>query len=519
MEWTREMVQEWKRCRDDIVYFAENYCYITHVDEGTIRISLRDYQKRMLRAVAENRLSINLLSRQLGKSTCIGIFLAHFSIFNESKVSGILAHKGRMAAEVLDRTKKIIELLPEFLQPGIEEWNKNSISLENGCKIGAYASSPEAVRGESFSLIYIDEVAFIPHTQWIDTWNSILPTISSGRKSRLIMTSTPCGMNHYFDLWNGAQKQVGKGGFYPLLATWEEDDTRLYNSKDVFDDGEEWKATQIAASSEEAFLQEHECSFMGSSNTLVEGFKLSKMHPLKPYKIDEQSQHDQKLEIFEWPDQQRRYVMTVDVAEGRGQDSSAFSIWDVSDMPYVQVAAYNNNRISPMLLPALLYKWGKEYNDAGILVELNANGLMVASDLLSDMEYDNVIAMGASDLDIGVKTTRSTKAIGCSTLKDLVEKNMMVINSKENIDQHKHYVESGKSWNAEAGWHDDLVMTNVIFAYLTTTEIFQEYVNTTDQSLAKNVFRKEIEEISNEELPFVIQEDGIGEDHDEPLMF
>lgn len=155
--WTKEMIDEWKRCRNDILYFAEKYCAITHIDYGVIGVNLRNYQRDMLKIMVDNRMSINTLSRQLGKSTAVAIFLAHYVCFNKDKAVGILAHKQSMSVEVLDRTKQCIELLPDFLQPGISEWNKGSISLDNGSSISAYASGPDAVRGNSFALIYIDE--------------------------------------------------------------------------------------------------------------------------------------------------------------------------------------------------------------------------------------------------------------------------------------------------------------------------------------------------------------------------
>lgn len=253
IHWSQHMMDEWMKCRDDIVYFAENYCSIVHIDHGVIKVQLRDYQKDMLEIMANYRTSIHNLSRQLGKTTATSIFLAHFVCFNEAKNVGILAHKGSMAAEVLERTQQALELLPDFLQPGIVSWNKNSIELENGCKISAFASSPDSVRGNSFALLYLDEAAFIE--RFDDTWKAILPVISSGRKSKIILTSTPNGLNHWYQLWEAAIKTVD--GFKPYTAIWTSVKERLYNENDEFDDGKEWTKKQISASCKEAFLQEH----------------------------------------------------------------------------------------------------------------------------------------------------------------------------------------------------------------------------------------------------------------------
>ena len=253
IQWTNEMVSEWLKCRDDIVYFAETYCAITHIDYGTIKVQLRDYQKDMLKIMSENRMSVSKLSRQLGKTTAVAIFLAWYVCFNKSKNVGILAHKGSMSAEVLDRTKQSIELLPDFLQPGIVEWNKGSIQLDNGSAISAYASSPDAVRGNSFSLIYIDECAFIPN--FIDAWLAIQPVISSGRHSKIIITTTPNGMNHFYDIWTAAVDK--KSSFVPYEAIWNSVKERLYNDDDIFDDGWQFSSTTIGASTIEQFRQEH----------------------------------------------------------------------------------------------------------------------------------------------------------------------------------------------------------------------------------------------------------------------
>lgn len=251
--YTREMVKEWKKCRDDIIYFAETYCVITHIDYGTIKVQLRDYQRDMLKIMHSKRMTVCNLSRQLGKTTVVAIFLAHFVCFNKDKAIGILAHKGSMSAEVLDRTKQAIEFLPDFLQPGTYSWGKNSIELDNGSTVGAFASSPDAVRGNSFALVYVDECAFIPN--FIDAWLAIQPVISSGRRSKIIITTTPNGLNHFYDIWEGAVS--GKSGFSPYTAIWNSVKERLYNENDKFDDGWEWSAQTMASSSLEQFKQEH----------------------------------------------------------------------------------------------------------------------------------------------------------------------------------------------------------------------------------------------------------------------
>lgn len=494
IQWTQEMLNEWVRCRDDIIYFAENYCSIVHIDYGVIKVQLRDYQKDMLRIMFDNRMSQHNLSRQLGKTTAVAIYLAHFVCFNEAKNVGILAHKGSMSAEVLDRTKQALELLPDFLQPGVITWNKNSIELENGCVISAFASSPDAVRGQSFALLYLDEAAFIENFE--ETWKAILPVISSGRRSKIILTSTPNGLNHWYNLWEASIK--GISGFEPYNAIWVSVKERLYCDNGKFDDGKEWATKQIGASSLEAFNQEHRTFFMGTSGTLISGFKLSKM-TFKDIEARE------SFYRYNYPMSDHKYIITVDCAEGRGQDYTAFHVIDVTEYPYKQVAVYHSNRISPLLFPTVLMKYATEYNEALVYIELNSVGGTVAKTLYIDLEYENVITDSSKDL--GLKQTKPTKAIGCSTLKDIIEKDKLILQDKNTVMEFRTFVEKGVSWAAQEGFHDDLVMGLVIFAYLTTQERFGDLIDT-ERNIGNDTFKDEMDNIYDEFAPMMLFDDN-----------
>ena len=494
IQWTQEMLDEWVRCRDDIIYFAENYCSIVHIDYGVIKVQLRDYQKDMLKIMFDSRMSQHNLSRQLGKTTAVAIYLAHFVCFNEAKNVGILAHKGSMAAEVLDRTQQALELLPDFLQPGVITWNKNSIELENGCCISAFASSPDSVRGQSFALLYLDEAGFIENFE--ETWKAILPVISSGRRSKIILTSTPNGLNHWYNLWEGSLK--GTSGFVPYTATWTAVKERMYTEEGIFDDGKEWSRTSIGASSLEAFNQEHNCHFMGTSGTLISGFKLSKMSFREV-----ESEGDFYRYVSPIPG--HKYIMGVDCAEGRGQDYTAFHIIDVTAYPYEQVGVYYSNQISPLLLPTVLLKYAMEYNNAWCYIELNSTGGTVAKTLFVDLEYENVICDSTKDL--GMKQTKVTKAIGCSTLKDLVEKDKLIIHDKNTVMEFRTFVEKGVSWAAQEGFHDDLVMALCVFSYLTSQTMFSDFVES-ERNVGNDIFKREMDEIYDEFVPVVFVDIG-----------
>ncbi|QPI17865.1 terminase large subunit [Pectobacterium phage POP12] len=496
-KYTTIMEDEWIKCRDDIVYFAETYCAITHIDYGTIKVQLRDYQKDMLRGMCDNRFYVAKLSRQLGKTTCTAIFFAHFVCFNKDKDVGILAHKLSMATEVLDRVKQAIELLPDFLQPGIVEWNKGSIELDNGCSIGAFASSPDSVRGNAFAVIYLDEAAFIG--QWEDTWLAIQPVISSGRRSKIILTTTPNGLNYFYDLWSASVE--GKTGFTTYESNWTAVKERLYNDKtDMFDDGYSWSASQIGASSKEAFLQEHMGEFNGSNGSLISGWKLSKMTWI------DVTPDDGMFYQYKKPEEGNKYIAVLDPAEGRGQDYHALHIIDITKFPFEQVAVFHSNKTSHLILPDVILRYLNMYNEAWIYIELNSTGHSVAKSLFSELDYENVICDSYSDL--GMKQSKRTKAVGCSTLKDLIEKNKLIINNKNTIAEFRTFSENGVSWKAEDGYHDDLVMSLVCFAWLTTQQKFTEFCDNDDLRLANEVFAREREALYDDYMCAVIVTSG-----------
>lgn len=427
-------------------------------------------------------------------TTAVAIFLAHYVCFNKAKSVGILAHKGSMSAEVLDRTKQAIELLPDFLQPGIVEWNKGNITLDNGSSIGAYASSPDAVRGNSFSLIYIDEVAFV--SNWDDCWLAIQPVISSGRHSKIVMTTTPNGMNHFYDIWTAAVEN--KSGFVPYESEWNAVKERLYNDDDVFDDGWSFSSKAIYGSSVEQFRQEHKGVFSGGSGTLISGMKLAILNHSTPIN----SNDDTRFFKFKEPDPERKYIATLDSAEGRGQDYHSLNIIDVTGEQWEQVAVLHSNTISHLILPDIILKYLIEYNEAPIYIELNSTGVSIAKTLYMDLEYENVICDSFNDL--GMKQTKRTKAVGCSVLKDLIEKDKLKLNYKETISELRTFIVKGVSWAAEDGYHDDLVMGLVIFAWLTTQQKFADYADKDEHRLASDVFRTELEEMNDDYAPVVI---------------
>ncbi|WWD12685.1 hypothetical protein CPL00187_CDS0001 [Escherichia phage GoldenSnicker] len=339
--------------------------------------------------------------------------------------------------------------------------------------------------------------AFIQN--WTDCFLAIQPVISSGRESKMIMTTTPNGLNHFYDIWQSAID--GKSGYVPYEAVWHSVKERLYNKADIFDDGYEWSSQAIAGSSLEQFLQEHNAEFFGSSGTLIRATTLSRLSFIDVV-------NDNGFYQFEKPKEGRKYVATLDCSEGRGQDYHALQIIDITEFPYNQVAVYHSNTTSHFILPDIVFKYLMMYNECPVYIELNSTGVSIAKSLAMDLEYDNIIC--DSFIDLGMKQSKRSKAMGCSALKDLIEKDKLIINHKGTIQELRTFSEKGVSWAAEEGFHDDLVMSLVIFGWLTTQEKFAEYAGKDEMRIASEIFRKELDELGEEYAPVVIYDGANG---------
>lgn len=491
MRLTPEMAQEWLKCRDDIVYFVKTYMRIVHVDHGMVLFKTWAFQDKMLKNMDKHRFFISKCPRQVGKSIVTAAFILHYIIFNKSKNVGILANKASTSSEILDRVKKGFRYLPDFLQQGVRIWNKNSIELENGSKVSSHATSSSSVRGQSFSMLFIDEVAFIPRHEWEEFWKSTYPTISSGQETKVIMVSTPDGMNHFYDMWSKAVSN--KSDFFPFSIHWS----------DVPGRDDKWKQQTIRNTSLEDFMQEYECQFRSSSGTLVNVNKIE-MLMLDAVEIP----HREYFYQYKPPIDGHEYVMSVDVSEGRDMDYSVAVIIDVTTYPYELVAIFRSNKISPLLLPQILHRHAMTYNEAQILVELNSQGLLVAKEIYMDLEYENLVQFGG--IDLGIKTTKRTKPIGCSTLKDLIEKDKLLINSKLVVDELTTFVAQKQSYSALEGYHDDLVMALVVFSYFTTLDSFENFVDRSKR-LPDELFSEEIARLDDDDgmVGFILHDDGV----------
>ena len=503
IEWTEEMVQEFVKCAKDPIYFAEKYIQIVHVDHGLIPIECYDYQKEIIEKTTKNRRVCVVTSRQAGKTTTAVCLILHYILFNDHKLVALLANKGDAAREILDRIKTAYEALPKWLQQGVIEWNKGSVEFENGSKIIAAATSSSAIRGKSVSFLYIDETAFVEN--WDEFFASVFPTISSGTSTKILLTSTPNGLNHFYKTCEGAKE--GKNGYEFVQVLWT----------DVPGRDEKWREETLAAMDfdTEKFAQEMECEFLGSSGTLISGWKLKQL----VYK--EAVKEVGGIVVYDEPKPQGNYVIVVDVSRGKDLDYSAFQVIDISQMPYVQVGAYRNNMITPVDYAAAVHAAAKYFNEANILVEVNDIGEQVATIIFEEYEYENMlltenngregkrllsgVAGFSGKADRGIRTTKSVKSIGCSMIKLLVEQNQLIINDFETIREMSTFSQKGTSYEAEPGNHDDLMMCLVLFGWLSNQRFFKEL---TDINTVINLKEMNEEKVFSELVPFGIVDDG-----------
>lgn len=504
-QWTPEQLQEMALCMMDPIYFAEKYIKIVHVDRGLIPLHMYDYQKDIATKIFNNRRVAVLTARQAGKTTTAVAIILHYIIFNEHKNVGILSNKGEGSKEVLERVKLAYENLPKWMQHGIVEWNKNSIELENGCKVYAGTTTSSSIRGKSIAFLYIDECAFVEG--YDDFFASVYPTISSGEETKLLMTSTPNGLNHFFKICEGAKQ--GSNGYQYTEVTWD-----LVPGR-----GEAWKQETLEALNfdQEKFAQEYECQFLGSSGTLIDGATLKFLQTA----YREPIHSGQGLSAYELPQKGNTYVCVADVSRGKGLDYSAFHIFDVTKMPYKQVLTYRNNLVTPVDYADIIFRTTKSYNNAYILIEINDIGGQVSDTLHFDFEVETLLYTESagrsgkrisggfgSNVDKGIRTTKQVKSIGCSILKLLVEQKQLLVSDFSTINELSTFSRKGVSYEAEPGCHDDLVMGLVLFAWLSTQTFFKDI---TDINTMMRLREKSDEEIMDDLLPFGFTYDDIEE--------
>ena len=490
---TEEEVREYVKCSQDPTHFIENYVKIISLDKGFIKIKLYPFQKDAIEKINDNRKIIVKAGRQVGKTTMVVGYILWYILFNEEKFVAILANKASTAREILSRVKIAYEALPLWLQQGVRTWNKGDIELENNCRVMATSTASSAIRGFSISLLYLDEFAFVPSNIADDFFTSVYPTISSGTTSKILISSTPNGMNHFYKMWTEAIENVN--GFTTIEANW-----RQVPGRD-----QKWADDQKSVLGEEKFLQEMECEFMGSSGTLLSAAGLKSLAFVKPVHLSESG-----IKIYQEPISNHNYMLIADTSRGKGLDYSAYLVIDTTVIPYRVVSTYKDNNISPLVYPSIIKRICEYYNQAYALIEINDNGQQVADSLFEDYDYENILSTVEIKGKIavtwgygnksyrGIRTTKSVKRLGCSIMKNIIESQKIIIQDFDLIAELSTFIAKGTSFEAEEGSHDDLVMCLVLFSWMTNQQFFAELTNT---DIKARMYQEQMKQIEEEQLP------------------
>ena len=504
-EFTATQIEEFIKCKDDPVYFAKKYIQIVSLDSGLVPFDPYDFQEKLIKRFHEHRFNICMMPRQTGKSTTSVAYLLHYVVFNDSVNVGILANKAATARELLGRLQLAYENLPKWMQQGVLAWNRGSLELENGSKILAASTSASAVRGMSFNILFLDEFAFVPNHIADSFFASVYPTITSGKSTKVIMVSTPHGMNHFYRMWHDAERKQNE--YVPTSVHWSEVPGR----------DEKWREQTIANTSEQQFKVEFECEFLGSVDTLINPAKL------RALVYENALKSSNGLDVYVEPQKDHEYMCTVDVARGMDNDYSAFVVVDITSYPHQVVAKYRNNSIKPMLFPSIIHDTIRGYNNAWVLCEVNDIGDQVASILNYDLEYPNllqcsmrgragqIVGQGFSGkkTQLGVKMSKAVKALGCSNLKTMIETDKVIFKDYDIISELTTFIQKRTSFEAEEGCNDDLAMCLVIYAWMVDQDYFKEL---TDQDVRKRLYEDQKDQIEQDMAPFGFISDGLDDD-------
>lgn len=512
IEFTEEQLKEYLACSQDPVYFMEHHMKIVTLDHGLQTIELYDFQKEIVRTVHNNRFCICKIPRQSGKTTCMMGEVVHQVLFNPNYKVAILANKLKTATEIMDRVKIIYENLPKWMQQGVVEWNKTSITLENGSKIICSSTSSSAVRGSSFNFLLLDEFSFVPDEIAEDFFASVYPTITAGNTTKTVIVSTPNGMNLFYKMWQNAK--AGRSNFVPIEAHWWQVPGR----------DEKFKAETIKNTSERHWAAEYCCDFLGSTDTLIKTSKIATLSFTEPIMRTEDG-----LAVYESPKEGNIYMMMVDTSRSLGLDYNAFTVIDVTEMPYKVVAKYRNNRIPVAVYPNVIFSVATKYNQSNILVEINDIGQQVADIIRDEMEYDNLLEInvkgkkgqkvgavfGGTKSYNGVKMSNQTKKVGCYAIKEMIEGDKLLLNDFDIIAEISTFIAKNNSYEASSGYNDDLVSTLVMFGWLSTQPFFKDLVN---MDVRRRIYDEKLKKLEDDLMPFGYIDSGNEEDESVKLL-
>ena len=462
-EWTSAMVSELKKCSKNILHFAENYFYIVNLDRGKEKIKLHTYQKRILRSLRDNRFVVFLSSRQSGKTTLMTIYALWIACFFEDQRILIVANKEQTAINIFKRVRLAYEQLPNYLKPGAVEYGKTSMVLGNGSSIGISTTSSDAGRGDSCNVLILDELAFIDDGMVQDFWKSVYPIISSSKRSKIFVASTPNGTGNLFhELYSGAVE--GNNGWKPERVDWWEVPGR----------DEEWKEKTIRSlGSREYFDQEFGNVFLQSGESSLSEVLFEKM--MSECRDPEFVFENGKYKVWEEPNEQSLYVVGVDVAEGVNSNYSVVQVLDITDLKQIkQVAMYADNNIVPFNFISKLLEILKQWGAPPVLIERNNCGAQVVDQLKITHNYENIVTyspkINGSDYAKrpGVIAHTNTKYRGVTNMRYWInELNVVKLAEKETVNELKNFVRyPNGTWAARQGNHNDDRVMSLIWALM-----------------------------------------------------
>ena len=500
--YTQEQICEIIKCKADKEYFIKKYCYIINQDIGLIKFNLYKYQKRLLKKITSSKRLIVKAPRQSGKTITMAADILHYVLFNDNKTVAIVAHKATAAKDVLARIKLMYEHLPYWMQQGVRTWNKKNIKLENNNEIITGATTSSSIRGRAISYLYLDEFAFVSSTLFDEFFKSVYPTVASAKTAKIVMSSTPNGLNHFYKFWTEAIEKIN--GFKYFAVKWN----------DIPGRNAAWRKKTINEIGLEEFRQEFETEFLGSSHTLICAEKLRALAFKNPIfkqfdgklKVYEKAKVDEVIEngkiIKRTP---HTYVAVCDVAEGVGEDASTVQVVDVTTLPYSLAASYEDDEIPTNIYHTIIDALAKMYNNAVVIIENNAIGSEVNTMLFEDTEYENIFFDKKKN---GMRMTKHTKKIGCAKLKVMLENDQLAIHDFDTIRQLSKFIKFKHSFKGEAGSHDDLVTPLILFAYFMGNKLWVErWLDI--ENVHKLMFKKRLEQIESEDLPFGYFNNGI----------
>ena len=412
-------------------------------------------------------------------------YIVYYIIFNQHKTVSICANKEATSKEIFQRVRKMFEKLPNWLKPGVIEWNKKSVELDNGCSVFVGSTSSSSISGKSVNFLYIDEVALISKKMAEDFFDSVLPVVAADPNAKIVQSSTPKKLNHFYRSWQDAVN--GRSGYKHLKVEWW----------DVPGRDEAFKEKIVKEKGLDHWLQEYATEFLGAGGTLISGRTLKELVQLPPI----ETLHDKKYRVYENPINNRKYMVFVDVGEGIEKDDSTCQVIDITELPYNQVAVYQDNTIKPKLFNGIIEKIAKQYNNAIVVIETNSCGQEVANNLNYVSEYENIFY----DEDFGMKTTKLTKRLGCSEFKSMIETKKLIIHDSNTIEQISNFSDNGRgSFGSEDG--DDLVMPLINFAYWINKKEYTD--NWLDEDDIQDKINKELKE-ELEEFFTIFADDGL----------